>query len=309
MTETRPLTETLIADLRTIGLVQGDAVLVRCATRPIAPRAKAVASTLLDALLEVVGPTGTVVALTFTDVQKASEKKPIAIFSDDARTTAGSFASAVLRHPGRKRSTHPSNSIAAIGAQADFLVDAHTEQTLPFSWMRRLIEISGKQLVIGCVTQNINALGFAESPGLSTVHFTQEDLGLSDKTFLSGTEGCFVAEPDGEPRWAPRIHIPGCSLGFWKMYGHYVRAGILHAGLVGEAYSILGAAAEAAKVERSIMADNPRAVLCDRPYCTSCGSWSYARRRLPALASATLLLKAKAARNKILRRRSARARA
>lgn len=308
MTETRPLTETLVADLRAIGLVPGDAVVVRCATRPIAPRVKAVDSVLLDALLEVVGPTGTVVALTFTDVQKASEKKHVAIFSDDARTTAGAFASAVLRHPGRKRSTHPSNSIAAIGAQADFLVDVHTEQALPFSWIRRLIEISGKQLVIGCVRNNIDALGFAENPGLSTVHFTQEELGLSDKSFLPGTDGCFVAAPGGEPRWAPRIHIPGCSLGFWKMYGHYVRAGILHTGLVGDAYSILSAAAEAAEVERSIMAENPRAVLCDRPYCMYCGSWSYARRRLPALASATLMLKAKAARNEILRRRSPRAR-
>jgi aminoglycoside N3'-acetyltransferase len=306
MTELRPLTETLVADLRRIGLAQGDAVLVRCAARPIAPRAKAVAGTLLDALLEVVGPTGTVVALTFTDVQKATEKKPVAKFSDDARTTAGSFSTAVLGHPARKRSTHPSNSIAAIGVQADFLVDAHTEQALPFSWIRRLIEISGKQLVIGCVTQNINALGFAESPGLSTVHFTQEELGLSDKTFLSGTEGCFVAGPGGEPRWVPRIHMPGCSMGFWKMYGHYVRAGILRAGMIGEAYSILGAAPEAAEVERAIMAENPRAVLCDRPDCLSCGSWSYARRRLPGLASATLLLKAKGARKKILRRRSPR---
>jgi aminoglycoside N3'-acetyltransferase len=303
MTEPRPLFETLVADLRTIGLVPGDTVLVRCATRPIAPRAKAVDSTLLDALLEVVGPTGTVVTLTFTDVQNANEKKPVAIFSADARTTAGPFASAVLRHPGRKRSTHPSNSIAAIGAQAEFLVDAHTEQALPFSWVRRLIEVSGKQLVIGCVTQNMNMFGSAESPGLSTVHFIQEELGLSDQTFLSGTEGCFVAEPGGEPRWVPRIHMPGCSLGFWKMYGHYVRAGILHAGLVGEAYSIVGAAAETAEVDRSILAENPRAVLCDRPYCMSCGSWSYARRRLPALAAATLMLKAKAARRKMLRGR------
>lgn len=291
MTDAAPsLTQIIVADLRAMGLAAGDHVLVRAATRPIAPRDKGVATTLLDALLEVVGPTGTIVALTFTALQPARNKAVEAIFADDARTTAGGFASAVLKHPGRVRSTHPANSIAAIGAEAGFLAAGHDEQALPFSWMRRLIEVGGKQIVIGCV---------AESPGLSTVHFTQEELGLAGKSSLAGREGCYVTGADGSPRWVPRVDIPGCSAGFWKLYSPYVRSGVLTAGHIGQAYAILASAADSAAVELPILTADPNAALCDRPECLSCGSWSYSRRRLLRLWLAMLRLKAGAATRKI----------
>src|SRR4051812_50228613 len=104
MTEAAPVTlETLIDDLHGLGLGEGDAVVMRCATRPIAPGAKGTAALLLDALLQVVGPTGTVVGPTHTALQKASEKRPLTVFSDDAPTTAGGFGAAVPPPPGRGR--------------------------------------------------------------------------------------------------------------------------------------------------------------------------------------------------------------
>ena len=82
MTEEAPVTlDTLVADLRKLGLAEGDAVVMRCATRAIAPSAKGMAGLLLDALLETVGPTGTVVGPTHAALQKASEKRPVAVFS------------------------------------------------------------------------------------------------------------------------------------------------------------------------------------------------------------------------------------
>ena len=59
------------------------------------------------------------------------------------------------------------------------------------------------------------------------MHLTLEELGLSEGSFLAGKEGNFVVWPGEEPYWAPRVYIPGCSLGFYKTYCHYVRAGIL----------------------------------------------------------------------------------
>ena len=97
MTEEAPVTlDTLVADLRKLGLAEGDAVVMRCATRALAPSAKGMAVLLLDALLETVGPTGTVVGPTHAALQKASEKRPLAVFSDDAPTTAGGFGAALL---------------------------------------------------------------------------------------------------------------------------------------------------------------------------------------------------------------------
>lgn len=278
------LAERLAIDLRRIGLNKGDVVLVRCATRPIAPQEKGVGQSLLDALLEVVGPEGAVVALTFTEIQDASTSKPTAIFTDDARTNTGVFASLVLNHPGRLRSKHPTNSIAAIGAQARRLVEGHNEDSPAFSWIERLIECQGKQLLIGCVES---------SPGLSTIHYTQEELGLSARSLRSGRDGAYVVDEGGALRWVPRQHIPGCSMGFGKMYGPYVRAGVLNAGFIGEAYAIMATAAEAAAVERPVIAANPAAVLCDRPTCRSCASWSYNLQRLPSYAVAMLSARAR----------------
>ena len=50
MTEEAPVTlDTLVADLRKLGLAEGDAVVMRCATRALAPSAKGMAVLLLDA--------------------------------------------------------------------------------------------------------------------------------------------------------------------------------------------------------------------------------------------------------------------
>jgi aminoglycoside N3'-acetyltransferase len=66
--------ESLVADLRRLVLAEGDAVVMRCATRAIAPGVKGMASLLLDALLETVGPGGTVVGPPHAALPKASDK-------------------------------------------------------------------------------------------------------------------------------------------------------------------------------------------------------------------------------------------
>ena len=69
----------------------------------------------------------------------------------------------------------------------------------------------------------------------------REKLGLSTRTLLRGREGTFI-EGQREKIWYAKTDCPGCSKGFWKMYGHYVRAGILRSGWVDKAYSVLAPA-------------------------------------------------------------------
>lgn len=269
---------TIVSDLRNLGLRLGDLVLVRAATAAISPGKKGNATELRDAVLEVIGPRGTLVALAFTASQFRRNSYPRTLFTPNARTIAGGFAAAVLQHENSLRSAHPFNSIAAIGPGAAYLCQGHDERALSFSWMERFIELGGKQAVIGCVDS---------SPGFSTVHYAQERLGLSTR-FLFGKDGTYIRRSDGREEWVTRPDIPGCSMGFHRLYGAYVRAGLIFTGYVGDAYSILARAEETFQVDLKALASNPRAVLCERLSCLSCASRTYSLHRLPIFGFAQL---------------------
>src|SRR5208283_3258704 len=111
--------------------------------------------------------------------------------------------------------------------------------------------------------------------GLGTIHFAQERLGLSLRSLLLGYEGTFVRRPDGREEWITRTDSPGCSLGFHRMYGTYVREGILRAGQIGNAYSIMASAAETFALDMKTLAVDPRAVLCGQVTCLSCATRTY----------------------------------
>jgi aminoglycoside 3-N-acetyltransferase len=266
----------LVEDLDRLGLKAGDTVLVRCAAQSIAPGQRGLPKTLRDALLARLGPVGTLIALTFTDIQPSWTRERRAVFKASSGTVSGGFAREMLNHPQRIRSSHPMNSIAAIGPNAELLTRGHDRSAAPFSWISRLIESKGKQLLIGCVDR---------SPGFSTVHYNQEVLNLAGRSLMSGFTGCYIELGDNQLEWAPRKIVPGCSMGFWKLYAHYVRAGVLRTGYIGAAYSVLVDADAAYAVEREVLANDPHTALCDRPDCLSCTTWTYNKRAWPSLAA------------------------
>ncbi len=162
----------LVSDLRRLGLTSGDCVLVRAGTRQwdregVRPPAR---QALRDACLQVVGPSGTLVGLTFTRQAVIWRRGNAAAFDEQSTTNAGGFAQCLLAHPHRRRSRHPTNSFCAIGAKADTIVEDHGPHASAFAPIAKLTALDGKMLVVGCVET---------SPGFSTVHFAQRTLGLS----------------------------------------------------------------------------------------------------------------------------------
>jgi aminoglycoside N3'-acetyltransferase len=277
---------TIVSDLRNLGLREGDVVMVRAAPAAMVPGKKGPrslhaitnAAELKEAVLEVIGCQGTLIAQTFTASQFWRKSSPRTVFTPTAPTITGAFAAAVLRHESSLRSAHPFNSIAAIGPDAAYLCQGHDERALSFSWIARLIELGGKLVVIGCVDS---------SPGFSTVHYAQERLGLSTR-FLFRQAGTYIRKPDGREEWITRPDTPGCSMGFHRLYGAYVRAGIIFTGYVGEAYSILARATETFQIDLKVLASDPRAVLCERLSCPSCATRTYSLHRLPLFGFAQL---------------------
>jgi aminoglycoside 3-N-acetyltransferase len=110
------LTQHDIADgLRRVGLKEGDVALVHSAMRTFG-LIEGGAKTVVAALLEVLGPTGTLVAPAFTFAHEA-EKDPIVDPKND-RSEMGAISEAIRLHPGALRSTAFRHSFSAIGRRA-----------------------------------------------------------------------------------------------------------------------------------------------------------------------------------------------
>jgi aminoglycoside 3-N-acetyltransferase len=270
----------LADDLTALGVRSGDVLLMRAAARAIGQTDGKAAETLIDAALDALGPSGTLVGLSFSKNVFRFRRSPAQIFTRSAPVTSGGFAAAMVARPNAVRSLHPTSSFVAIGAQAAELLEGHGPSTESFFPMERMISLDGKMVLIGCV---------ASSPGFSTVHRVQENLGLSTRTFLSGLFGAYY-EQDGERRWFSRRDVSGCSMGFGKFYSHYVAAEKLRVGTVGDAYSAFIKCRDAYAVEYPLLKANPRFALCDRPDCISCrGTRYYNLRDVPGFALRAVL--------------------
>ncbi len=245
-------------DLRNLGLAGGDIVLVRAALKATGAVDGIPAQTLIGALLDVIGGSGTILGLSHTATSKPSEKE--AVFRRDTPCVSGGFAAALLDWKGSYRSRHPTNSIVAIGHDAESLLRDHDETSTCFGPMRKLVDAGAKMVLVGCVES---------SPGFSTVHLVYEDLNLADKSTLSGLYGSYY-EKDGQIRWFSKKDVPGCSMGFGKLYPVYRQRGVLVSGKVGDAESLLIKARDAYAIEYDVISRDPTAALCDRPSCFSC---------------------------------------
>lgn len=167
----------LRSHLQAIGLTAGDAVMVHAALRSVGPMING-PDTLIDAILDVVGPGGTLLSYVNWDPQYEDavdqegrvpeELKPdIPPFdpqSSRASRSHGAFAEFVRTAPGALRSGNPGASFAAIGSKAAWFTAKH-----PFDYgygaaspFAKLVEIEGKVLMVGAPFDTMSILHHAE---------------------------------------------------------------------------------------------------------------------------------------------------
>jgi len=142
------------AGLRRLGLRAGDVVLVHSSLSSFG-RVEGGADAVIDALLAVLGPEGTLCmpALSWGHYTPTNPPPPF-----DPRTTrcnVGRIPETFRRRPGVRRSLHPTHSVAAVGRRAAALLAGHEHSTTPCgpdSPWGRLCEMDGWVLMIGCGT-------------------------------------------------------------------------------------------------------------------------------------------------------------
>ncbi len=98
----------LVDDLRLLGIKSGDLLHAKISLRSVG-WIEGGAGTLLDAILEVLGPEGTLVSDAFIPMYPLPLSKDNAgiIATDQSATYAGAFCRAMVEHPSMVRSQHP----------------------------------------------------------------------------------------------------------------------------------------------------------------------------------------------------------
>jgi hypothetical protein len=173
----------------------------------------------------------------------------------------GAISRMLLRHPGVIVSNHPSHAFAGTEGLRSIL-SLHDETKSCFWPISQIANSSdGMMLLWGCQI---------ESPGFSSVHASQETLGLTRQHLIRYLYRWDIREGSGF-RSMVASEAPGCSQSFDKFYAAYEKAGLLDTGsLLGKQFLLVRSIREAMKLEISLLKHNPRFVKCGRRVCLTC---------------------------------------
>jgi aminoglycoside 3-N-acetyltransferase len=143
----------IAAALAALGLQPGNHVLVHSSLSSLGQVAGG-AATVIEALLSVVGPGGTVLVPTLTGDEKVG---PHAVVTFDVESTpgwTGAVSECVRTWEGARRSRHPTHSVAALGAGAERFTEGHEDCVTPCGpgspYARLAEEEGGVILLLGC---------------------------------------------------------------------------------------------------------------------------------------------------------------
>ena len=176
-----PLTRaSLVQDLQALGLADGDVVLTHTSLSRLGFVVGG-AQAVVEALLETLGPQGTLVVPSQTSANSDPEPwemppVPEAWWPtirdqmpayDPQRTPSrgmGAVAELARTWPGAKRSNHPQLSFAAIGPQADHILEPHNLEDGfgEGSPLARLEQLGAKVLLLGAAFDSCTAFHLAE---------------------------------------------------------------------------------------------------------------------------------------------------
>lgn len=145
--------EDLVKDLKKIGLQTGDSVLVHSSLSKIG-FVEGGAATLVAALFEVIGETGTLLFPTFPAKGRNKTHLEEHPFFDIRQTPSqmGSVTEYFRKLPDVYRSFHPTDPVCAKGPLATYYTNSHFGQLTPYneaSPFRKLCSKKGKILMLG----------------------------------------------------------------------------------------------------------------------------------------------------------------
>jgi aminoglycoside 3-N-acetyltransferase len=245
----------LTDDLNRLGLRMGDRVLVHSSLRAFG-HVEGGANTVIQALLDVIGPGGLLVAPTFSYFSVRFDPKV-------EPGLTGHIPETMRAWPGAVRSWHPTHSVVAIGAGAEELCAGHhlVGGLALDSPLGRLASQGGYVLFLG--------VGHVAN---STVHVGEAHLPVPylDVPFKPALPREATVLVDGREIPVPIVNPPGCSRAFGAIEHPLRMRGAIRDGRVGRALSQLVRGQDVIATTVALLRKDPTALLCSDPNCYRC---------------------------------------
>ena len=185
--------------LRDLGLTDGDAVLVHSSMNGLG-HIDGGPNAVIDALLHVVGSSGTVLFPTLTGTMSDLPENPPRIDLTTTPCWTGLIPETARQRPDAVRSIHPTHSVVALGAYQQQWTAGHELSKSPCDEMSPyygLMELGGKILLLGGVDHDSN----------TSLHCLEELAGVPYHLQDEVTNGT-VRMPNGEVITVPnRLHL------------------------------------------------------------------------------------------------------
>jgi len=217
------------------------------------------AEAFIDALLQAVGPHGTIMMNTFTGFYATSFLKNPAQCLFDWKTTpanTGHVPETFRHRPEAMRSHHPTSSVAAIGKMADFLTKDH-ERDPSHSPYSRLGEINGKVLYIGLKERLVAMRHQAQ---YLAGHYGLVPLDVAT----------YYRDDDGQIKLFSSKDVFSCVVCLHKLNSGLKEKGLIKEGKIGNADSLILPAKESLNAMADMLKRDPALTLCDDISCIWC---------------------------------------
>lgn len=250
----------LVEDFKKMGIVKGDMLNLKISLKSIG-KVEGGADTVIDALLEVVGEEGTLVADSFVEPFPAflSFMYKNKVSSDDSLSYAGAITNAIMKKTGVFRASHPIQRFAAVGKRAKELTEGFTVDSEPYGFGTTMAEMGAKNLRVG---------GRNKVVGIGTTHMAICHHNLKQKRI---GKAIYYIDKKGNKKLYKANWANGCPVGFNGMLDRLKENGLILAeGKVGQAESILTSMKDTLAFEIELFKSEPGAFLCGDPTCHFC---------------------------------------
>lgn len=264
--------EDIVLALRKAGVKEGDLLLIHSSLSAFG-RIEGGAETAIDAILEAVGKSGTVLFPAFTSpyicfensVNKNRRYRPYDK-NDPSQIWVGKISQAFVKRPGVFRSAHITHSFAGAGPLAEECLKGHQENDPPAcrrSPLGKLLEFKGKIIYFG------SGLG-----STTFLHFLEDEIALP---YLKKAL-CVVKDGNGKKRMEliPN-HLPGhrdfyaSKTGDDKFFSKAFAKGLeITKTPLGLGWICALEAAQLYELGMKLLRDDPNILLCDNPECLFC---------------------------------------
>ncbi len=252
--------EELIQDFKKLGIKQGDILNLKISMRAIG-KVEGGPNTIIEALLDVVGNEGTLIAdsfiKTFPLFLKFRNKNNV--FNANSISYAGAITNAMIKHLNSFKSTHPVQRFTAIGKLAEELTKNFTLKSEPYDFLREMSLLDAKNLRVG---------GPDKVVGVGTTHVVIEHYKYKQKRL---GKGIYYLDNDNNKKLFIENWADGCPVGFNNLLPKYKENNcIISESKVGNAESMLTSMKKTLEYEMELFEKDPSAFLCDNPACTNC---------------------------------------